>query len=72
MNWAATTMASTHQRQDESICLVTIWCIGARLWNLSVLRISDRTGYRDYLAGKDAARMTAFRRTGHRAIAFVP
>src|SRR5712671_810806 len=54
MNCAATTIASTHQRRDESTCAETIWCMARRPYPTSVLpgSISGFGHPCDYLGGK--------------------
>src|SRR5216684_445639 len=54
MNCAATTIASTHQRRDESTGAETIWCMARRPYPTSVLPglISGFGHPCDYLGGK--------------------
>ena len=54
MNCAATTIASTHQRRDESTGAETIWCIGEKALSDNLLPglISGFGHPGDYLAGK--------------------
>src|SRR5260370_19098424 len=55
MNCAATTIASTHQRRDESTGAETIWCMGSGLVRTLSLRLISGFGRRsDYLRGKES------------------
>src|SRR3954452_2012499 len=54
MNCAATTMASTHQRRDDSTGVKTIWCMDRCLVRRNCASVISEFGYpRDYLGGKD-------------------
>src|SRR5260221_10213682 len=53
MNCAATTIASTHQRREESTGVETIWCIlGSPVRNLLHAQATDFGHPGDYLRGK--------------------
>src|SRR6267378_8471552 len=53
MNCAATTIASTHQRRDESTGVETIWCMGNGLVRNLVRETISGFGHSgDYLRGK--------------------
>jgi hypothetical protein len=52
MNWAATTIASTHQRREESAGFETIWCMRGQ----SCLKSVAGRGYQFRASGRLPAR----------------